>query len=305
MLDLYHATREELIRSIHGLRDTVAEQERRLATQDRELAEVRLLVTQLTAQIGALSAPRSDEEPPRGTASGMPGLKATEASGRESIPRKRRARGAGRHRMTATERVVHALATCPDCGAPLAGGTVKRTREVIEVPPPQVVVTDHVYLERRCPDCGKRCVPGPDLTGVVAGHSRLGNRLVSLIAVLREDGRVPFATLQAVLRTVYGLEMSVGAVVGAVQRVAVAGTAAMTELRTAIRASPVLHADETGWREAGHNGYVWTFSTPQTRLFVRDTREKRVLTETVGEQFAGVLVSDFYGAYTGYDGRHQ
>ena len=26
-------------------------------------------------------------------------------------------------------------------------------------------------------------------------------------------------------------------------------------------ASPVVHADETGWRQNGENGYVWTYST--------------------------------------------
>ena len=32
-------------------------------------------------------------------------------------------------------------------------------------------------------------------------------------------------------------------------------------------ASPVVHADETGGWEDGHNGYVWTFSTPTERYF--------------------------------------
>jgi transposase len=235
----------------------------------------------------------------------MPGLKPTEPAGREDRPRRKRAQNRARHRMTPTAHVVHALPTCPDCGAPLRGGTVKRTREVIELPEPTLIVTEHVYLERRCPACGARCVPPPELTGIVAGRSRLGNRLVSLVAVLREQGRLPVATIQTLLQMLYGLELSVGAVVGAGQRVATAGTTVLADLTTAIRASPVVHADETGWRENGHNGYVWTFSTPERRLFVRDTREKRVLTETLGETFGGVLVSDFYGAYTGYAGMHQ
>lgn len=39
-----------------------------------------------------------------------------------------RATGQGRHRMQATAQVVDALAACPNCGAPLEGGSVKRTR---------------------------------------------------------------------------------------------------------------------------------------------------------------------------------
>jgi transposase len=50
---------------------------------------------------------------------------------------------------------------------------------------------------------------------------------------------------------------------------------------------------------------VWTLSTPTHRSFVRGSRAKSVLVEALGEAFAGALVSDFYAAYTTYDGRHQ
>ena len=70
-------------------------------------------------------------------------------------------------------------------------------------------------------------------------------------------------------------------------------------------ASPVVHADETGWREDGHNGYVWTFSTPDARYFLRRGRGKAVVDEALGDSFSGVLVSDFYAAYHHYDGPKQ
>ncbi len=72
-----------------------------------------------------------------------------------------------------------------------------------------------------------------------------------------------------------------------------------------IRASPVVHADETGWRQHGANGYVWTFSTPTERYFLRRGRGKAVVDEALGESFSGVLVSDFYAAYHHYDGPQQ
>ena len=72
-----------------------------------------------------------------------------------------------------------------------------------------------------------------------------------------------------------------------------------------MRASPVVHADETGWREDGANGYVWTFSTPTERYFLRLGRGKAVVDEALGDAFSGVLVSDFYAAYHHYDGPKQ
>ena len=71
------------------------------------------------------------------------------------------------------------------------------------------------------------------------------------------------------------------------QRVARMAQGVMREIAERFRGSPVVHADETGWREDGHNGYVWTFSTPTERLFLRRGRSKAVVDAALGEEFAG------------------
>ena len=83
------------------------------------------------------------------------------------------------------------------------------------------------------------------------------------------------------------------------------GTAMVAEMVDRIRGSPVVHADETGWRQDGVNGYVWTFSTPTDRYFLRRGRGKEVVDEALGDSFDGVLVSDFYAAYNHYPGLKQ
>ena len=137
------------------------------------------------------------------------------------------------------------------------------------------------------------------------GKQRLGVNLVSLIAALREEARLPLRTIKWYLETVHGLRLSTGAIVDATQRVARKAQAVMAGILERIPGSPVVHADETGWREDGHNGYVWTFSTPTQRYFLRRGRGKAVVDEVLGDQFAGVLVSDFYAAYHHYDGPKQ
>ncbi len=71
------------------------------------------------------------------------------------------------------------------------------------------------------------------------------------------------------------------------------------------RASPVKHADETGWRTDGQNGYAWIFATPTLSLFrFRQTRSAAVVREVFGERRpAGSLVVDRYAAYNAYRGR--
>ena len=65
-----------------------------------------------------------------------------------------------------------------------------------------------------------------------------------------------------------------------------------------------VHADETGWREAGHNGYVWCLATERAAAVRYDEHDQRrsraVVSRLVGKTFEGHLVSDFYGAYNVY-----
>jgi hypothetical protein len=309
-LDLSRASREELITVILRQREQIADLEQEVGRLRTELATQQAEMTRLTERVGALLAALDDPEggdlASRPTA--MPGLKPA-AKRRAATPappvRKRRAQGHGRRRMRPTARQVHAYAQCPHCHTGLRGGTVKRTREVIEVVPTPVLVTEHVYVERRCAQCGGRWLPEPELAGVVVGQGRLGVGLLSLIAVLREELRLPIGAIQWYLGSVHGLRLSVGGIVGALRTVAQRAAPRVADMHAAIRASPVLHVDETGWREAGHNGYVWTFSTAAARVFLRGSRERRVLEGELGPDYPGVLVSDFYAAYTTYEGRHQ
>ena len=229
----------------------------------------------------------------------MPGLKSS--SGRQppaqQQPRKQRRHGFARPRMTPTHRVEHVVENCPDCGTHLTGGWVQRTREVIELPVVPVQVTEHVFIARTCPVCRRRRVPTAQLDGAALGRQRLGVNLISRIATLREEGRLPIRSIQWYLRTVHQLSLSVGAIVSAIHQTAQQAQPVVAGMVDRIRASPVVHADETGWRQNGNNGYVWTFSTPTERYFLRRGRGKagggrsagRVVLRSAGQRFLRCL----------------
>jgi hypothetical protein len=148
--------------------------------------------------------------------------------------------------------------------------------------------------------------PQLDLSDVVLGHHRVSLRLMSIIATLREHCRLPIRAIQFYLRTFCRLTLSRGEIVRVLHTVASLSTPHHQDLNQQLRDSPVVHGDETGWREDGVNGYLWSFSTPDTRyLLYRKSRGSPVVKEVLGDAFEGVLVSDFYGAYNVYDGDHQ
>ena len=64
------------------------------------------------------------------------------------------------------------------------------------------------------------------------GRQRLGINLISLVAALREEARLPWRTIQWYLDTVHGLRLSLGAIVDATRRVLPAQTE-LTGIRSA------------------------------------------------------------------------
>ena len=277
-----------------------------LATASREvlravIAELTAANAQLEQRVAALEARLNTRNRP-----GMPGNKPTsDRPAPRKETRKRRPHGFARARMAPTHRVEHALEACPECGTHLVGGWVQRSREVIEIPVVPVQVTEHVVVARICPVCERRQTPKVELNGVAVGRQRWGVNLVSLMVTLREEGRLPLRTIQWYLQTVHQLHVSVGGIVRVLHGAAQQAQEAVAEVLERIRASPVVHADETGWRQDGANGYVWTFSTPTERYFLRRGRHKGVVDEVLDESFSGVLVSDFYAAYNHYPGLKQ
>jgi transposase len=271
------------------------------------VAQQQALIGKLETRVRELEEQRDRDDPTKR----MPGLKpAATPRRRKAGPRQQREHGFSRVRGVPTERVDHAVAVCPHCATGLAGGWVAWRKEVLEIPEAPVRVIEHVYLTRQCPNpaCRARVTPPAASAaelGIASARERLGVRLVSLIASLRAELRLPVNLIQWYLEAVHSLELSVGAIVGVLQRVAAQGAAAVAGIQAAIRGSPVVQADETGLREDGVNGYLWSFSTPTERYFVRGGRNKEVVDEVLGPAFAGVLVTDFYAAYDHYDGPHQ
>ena len=218
---------------------------------------------------------------------------------KERKERKKRTQSFARKRLTPTEQAPpHAVDVCPDCGHGLSGGWVHSRREVIEIPEVPVRIIEHVLMARRCGVCGKRHIPRLDLSNQVVGSHRVGVRLMSLIAALRTEGRLPVRSAQRFLRVIYGLDLSVGEISAVFDTVASCGTVEEADILSQVRQSKVVNGDETGWRQDGQNGYIWSFSTPIVRYFsYNKSRSGQVAADILGKDFQGNLVTDFYGGY--------
>jgi transposase len=216
----------------------------------------------------------------------------------------------GRRRMTSTRSVTHALERCPTCDYLLQGDSLDYSREVLELPEPQPVeVIEHRVIKRFCPHCRRWHSPKLDLSGQVLGQGRIGVRIASLIAYLRTSLRLPIRRIQAYLASLHQLLLSTGELVELLHQLRRHVQTDIDALKTQARASPILHGDETSWRQNGQNGYIWCFTTPgedAVRYYEYDhSRGQTVVKRILGGRFYGHLVSDFYCGYNEYAGKHQ
>lgn len=285
MIDLEKASREELLQLIAQL----------LAQQQLLQERVKQLEAELASSRGG-----------NGPSSSPPLWVKPNRSTRKKKKRKVRAHGFARKLDRVTARIEHALEQCPQCQVALTGRRVIKTRQLIELPPVQAQVIEHQLIERACPQCHKRWAPPVDFATLAVGRQRFGISVQAEVALLREQCRLPFRVIQDYLKHRFNLRASVGQLVALVNGLAQRGKAVVEKLQQQIRGSPVVNGDETTWRENGQNGYVWSFSTERLRYFVyRKTRASSVVKEVLGEEFEGVLVSDFYGGYNVHLGLHQ
>lgn len=208
-------------------------------------------------------------------------------------------KGYGRKTPAQIDKRVHAyLFRCPDCQTKLRRVHASSSHTVTDLPHwtlMQPVITEYTIERQWCTTCKKevRALPNAVIPG-----SKLGSNFLTMILVWRYRLRLPVAKITELLQTMYGLAVSQGTIIFSLLHAKQFLGEQYDTLLSEIRGSPILHADETGWRVAGKNSWAWTFVTPKTTLFtIEETRGKGIPEEKL-KGAIGVLVRDDYGGYT-------
>ena len=178
---------------------------------------------------------------------------------------------------------------CPDCGNALEEKGV-RARTVIDCQPVKMKKIVYHLQRKRCPKCKKVISARPP--GVLA-KCLYSNQLLAHVAVQHYI----YGNTLGQIEKQTGIGYS--SLIDAMHQLAKRLKDVPESLIQLYRNSPVKHADETGWRTAGQNGYSWLFCTPDISIFrFRKTRSGTVAREVFGtEPLPGVLVVDRYNGY--------
>jgi transposase len=263
-------------------------------------------------------APGGDEAP---TATAAAEDEAASRSGGARPGRRPGAPGHGRtQRLAVHEERHHYPERCALCGESFPGEGAERVYSAhyvldvqlgsAECPGLQVIQRKDLYHACGCA-CGHWTVARPahqpgegEWTVALSERHLVGPLLVALICALSLRLRLSRRRIQEFLADWLQLSLSTALINQCLHEAGRAVEPVVEEqLLAEVRASALLHADETSWKEHGHLLWLWVFSCATTSVFRIGRRTQELLHGVLGEAFAGWLMSDGYWAYRDYDNR--
>ena len=202
-------------------------------------------------------------------------------------------KGYGRKKIKEEEadmtREVKVEKECPYCGIKLKDKG-KKKRIVIDCETVKVKRIIYYLENKECSKCGRK------FNGKVEGvlpRSLYTNRFLTYVAIEHYIRGIPLGRLAEQLKVGYG------SLICGLHRIAKIFERVPEELIKEYRESEVKHADETGWRNDGENGYAWLFANEKISIYkFSKSRGAAIPKEIFGTNgVKGVLVVDRYNGY--------
>ena len=198
---------------------------------------------------------------------------------------------------------VHRIIQCAHCRAPLdeVAPSGQEKRQVFDLPPVRVEVTEHQAEIKQCPVCGGMN-QGQFPAGVTEAV-QYGPRIKAQAVYLNQNHHIPLERTQEMLVDLYDHSPSEATIIAACleteEQVTVVNTAVKEHL---IETDEPVRCDETGLRVEGRLHWAHVASTEQaTYLEVHSKRGQQALDEIgILPQRQGRVVHDGYSSYNQY-----
>ena len=198
------------------------------------------------------------------------------------------------------ETIEVALEACPRCGERMKQTTAIQ-QTIIELPVVRPMVVRLITHRGRCERCGTEAEGRHPLQvsrASGAAGTQLGPRALATAGLLRHEVGLTLRRCCAVMDKLFGLRVSAGGLSQGLDRLANRLKGSYETLLEQVRASPVVHSDETSWWLQNERSQLWVFATPQQTVYrVVEHRDRATFYDTIPPEYAGVLVSDCLSVY--------
>lgn len=200
----------------------------------------------------------------------------------------------------------HAPSCCAHCGQDLHETEPSRTqrRQVWDLPPLHLHVTEHQAQSKCCPGCGHTSEAA--FPAGVEQPVQYGPGILGLGLYLQVYQLLPYARAAGMIGDLFREAPSQGTLSRALAQAHQALEPVEAQIHAGLRRSAVVHFDETGLRIASARQWVHSAGTQTLTLYRAHAKRGREAIDAMGvlPGYEGVSVHDAYTSYLSYSGRH-
>jgi transposase len=295
-LDIYNQGPEELYRLFKTY-------EKRIESQNGKLEVISKRVSTLEFQSKKNST--NSHKPPSTDGLRKPKTKSLrEKTGRKTGGQLGH-KGHALHHVSHPDSVIHhPVTTCDGCGESLDHQPVVRVkaRQVFDIPPIQLNVTQHETEVKKCTTCGTKTESF--FPENVQHHVQYGPNVQSMVLYMMHYQLVPFARTKEFFQDFFNVSISEGTLWNINQKFDTYLTDTFEpQAKKQFLQAPVVHFDETGLRSEGKTQWLHTLSTDEVTLqYVHEKRGTGAMNEiNLLPNFRGIAVHDCLASYFTYE----
>ncbi len=199
--------------------------------------------------------------------------------------------------------IVHRVSRCPCCQASLEAIPVTHMerRQVFDLPPVRLEVTEHQAECKVCPVCGTETQAA--FPAGVTQPVQYGPEVQTQAVYLNQYQMLPLERVSELFADWYGQPLEEGTIVHATQVVAHHVRPVQTAIQTHLtKQEAVVHLDETGLGMDGVLHWLHVASTARLTYYAVHAKRRQAAMETIGilPKLQGCAVHDGWAAYFAY-----